>query len=116
MPRLPHEVGIDCTTKLLRKALQLLRRPLQACKRAQSLEGIRRRARNQVRCECRARGGEGQMIGSRTWRTPRLLALGVAGALALGVVACGDDDEESGGGGGSGSAQEEITVGLITKT
>src|SRR5215216_3294075 len=55
------------------------------------------------------------MIGSRTWRTPRLLALGVAGALALGVVACGDD-EESGGGGGSGSSQEEITVGLITKT
>jgi fructose transport system substrate-binding protein len=55
------------------------------------------------------------MIGSRTWRTPRLLALGVAGALALGVVACGDD-EESGGGGGSGSSQEEVTVGLITKT
>ncbi len=55
------------------------------------------------------------MIGSRTWGTPRLLALGVAAALALGVVACGDD-EESGEGGGSGSAQEEITVGLITKT
>jgi fructose transport system substrate-binding protein len=55
------------------------------------------------------------MIGSRTWRTPRLLALGVAGALALGVVACGDD-EESGGGGSSGSSQEEVTVGLITKT
>jgi fructose transport system substrate-binding protein len=55
------------------------------------------------------------MIGSRTWRTPRLLALGVAGALALGVVACGDD-EESGGGGGSGSSQEEVTIGLITKT
>ncbi len=55
------------------------------------------------------------MIGSRTRGTPRLLALGVAGALALGVVACGDE-EESGGGGGSGSAQEEVTIGLITKT
>jgi fructose transport system substrate-binding protein len=55
------------------------------------------------------------MIASRTWGTPRLLALGVAGALALGVVACGDD-EESGGGGSSGSSQEEVTVGLITKT
>jgi fructose transport system substrate-binding protein len=55
------------------------------------------------------------MIARRTWGTPRLLALGVAGALALGVVACGDD-EESGGGGTSGSSQEEVTVGLITKT
>ena len=55
------------------------------------------------------------MIARRTWGTPRLLALGVAGALALGVVACGDDDE-SGGGGGSGSSQEEVTIGLITKT
>lgn len=31
------------------------------------------------------------------------LAIGVAGALALGVMACGDDDDDSNGGGGGGS-------------
>jgi fructose transport system substrate-binding protein len=55
------------------------------------------------------------MFGIRTWATPRLLALGVAGALALGVVACGDD-EESGGGGGAAGKDEQVTIGLITKT
>jgi len=47
----------------------------------------------------------------------RLLALGAAGALAVGMVACGDDEEGGGGGGGGGAASEEqVTVGLITKT
>ena len=32
------------------------------------------------------------------------LALGAAGVLALGVVACGDDDDDSSGGGGGGSS------------
>ena len=56
------------------------------------------------------------MNGSRTRAEARLLALGVAVALALGVVACGEDEESGGGGGGGGGSQEEVTVGLITKT
>jgi len=48
----------------------------------------------------------------------RLLALGAAAALAVGVSACGSDDSSSssGGGGGSSSGQKQVTVGLITKT
>jgi len=49
-----------------------------------------------------------------------LLALASALALALGVVACGGDDDNGGGGGGGGggsaSKDEQVTVGLITKT
>jgi fructose transport system substrate-binding protein len=56
------------------------------------------------------------MIRSRKGAKVRLLALGVAGAFALGVAACGEDDEGGGGGGGGGGGQEEVTVGLITKT
>jgi len=47
----------------------------------------------------------------------RLLAVGSAVVLSIGVAACGDDEEEGGGGGGGGaSTEEEVTVGLITKT
>jgi fructose transport system substrate-binding protein len=56
------------------------------------------------------------MFASRKRATARLLALGAAGTLALGIAACGEDEEGGGGGEGSGSAQEEVTVGLITKT
>jgi fructose transport system substrate-binding protein len=55
--------------------------------------------------------------GKRVRRVPsRLLALGAAGALAAGLVACGDDEGGGGGGGGGGDGQEQVTVGLITKT
>jgi fructose transport system substrate-binding protein len=56
------------------------------------------------------------MIASRKGAMARLLALGAAGALALGVAACGDEEGGGGGGGGAASSQEEVTVGLITKT
>ena len=58
---------------------------------------------------------EGRM---RARRVPyRLAALAVAGAFAVGFVACGGDDEGgSSSGGGGGSDQEKVTVGLITKT
>ena len=47
----------------------------------------------------------------------RLLAVGSAVVLSIGVAACGDDEEEGGGGGGGGAGtEEEVTVGLITKT
>jgi fructose transport system substrate-binding protein len=46
----------------------------------------------------------------------RLLAVGAAVALGVGVVACGDDEEEGGAGGGAAKKEEEVTVGLITKT
>jgi len=54
----------------------------------------------------------------RARRVPyRLAALAVAGAFAVGFVACGGDDEGgSSSGGGGGSDQEKVTVGLITKT
>ncbi|MEA2267399.1 MAG: fructose transport system substrate-binding protein, partial [Solirubrobacteraceae bacterium] len=47
----------------------------------------------------------------------RLLALGGAAVLALGVAACGGDDGGGGGGGGGSAAgdQERVTVGLIVK-
>jgi fructose transport system substrate-binding protein len=41
-----------------------------------------------------------------------LLAIGAATAIAVGVAACGSDNGSSGGGGG----QEQVTIGLITKT
>jgi len=49
------------------------------------------------------------------------LLIAAAGALALGlgIVACGGDDKSSssgGGGGGGASKDEQVTVGLITKT
>ena len=51
------------------------------------------------------------------------LAFGVAGALALGVMACGDDDDDSNGGGGGGSelsgtvrADGSSTVAPLTET
>ncbi len=50
--------------------------------------------------------------------TRAVLAIGAAGVLAAGVAACGDDEgsSSSGGGGGSASKDEEVTIGLITKT
>ena len=56
---------------------------------------------------------EGRRRGSRM--SSRLLAVGTAAALAVGVAACGDDEESSSGGGGA-KKEEEVTVGLITKT
>ena len=56
---------------------------------------------------------EGRRRGSRM--SSRLLAVGTAAALAIGVAACGDDEESSSGGGGA-KKEEEVTVGLITKT
>lgn len=56
---------------------------------------------------------EGRMRFGRGSR--QLAALAAVAALGVGAVACGDD-EESGGGGGSASKDEEVTVGLITKT
>jgi len=49
----------------------------------------------------------------------RFIALSAAGALALGMVACGGDEGGGGGGGGgggNGASEEQVTVGLITKT
>jgi fructose transport system substrate-binding protein len=43
-----------------------------------------------------------------------LLAVGAATVIAVGVAACGSDNNSSGGGGGGG--QEQVTIGLITKT
>ena len=51
--------------------------------------------------------------------TRAVLAIGAAGMLAAGVAACGGDDSgssSSGGGGGSSSKDEQVTIGLITKT
>ena len=51
--------------------------------------------------------------------TRAVLAIGAAGMLAAGVAACGGDDSgssSSGGGGGSASKDEQVTIGLITKT
>ena len=45
----------------------------------------------------------------------KVAALASVAALGIGVVACGDD-ESSGGGGGGGKSDEEVTIGLITKT
>ena len=53
---------------------------------------------------------------TRFGRGSRAAAAVVAvAALGAGVVACGDDDS-SGGGGGTAKKDEEVTIGLITKT
>ena len=39
----------------------------------------------------------------------KCLAIGVAGALALGVMACGDDDDDSNGGGGGGGTASNLS-------
>ncbi len=58
---------------------------------------------------------EGRRRGSRM--SGRLLAVGTAAVLSIGVAACGGDDEKSGGSGdGAAKKDEEVTVGLITKT
>jgi fructose transport system substrate-binding protein len=46
---------------------------------------------------------------------PRIVAVGAALALGVGVAACGDDDD-GGGGAASGGGGEDIKIGLITKT
>ena len=56
---------------------------------------------------------EGRMRVGRT--CGKVAALASVAALGIGVVACGDDDS-SGGGGGGGKSDEEVTIGLITKT
>ena len=48
-------------------------------------------------------------------RGSRLAAVGAIGALALGIVACGDDEGTSTSG-SSGDSGEKVKVGLITKT
>src|SRR3954452_22162756 len=45
----------------------------------------------------------------------RVAALSAVAALGIGVVACGSDDS-GGGGGGSAGKNDEVTIGLITKT
>ena len=57
---------------------------------------------------------EGRMRFGRPYG--RLAALAAAAALGVGIVACGGDDSSGGGGGGSSSGNEEVTIGLITKT
>jgi fructose transport system substrate-binding protein len=54
------------------------------------------------------------MTVGRTRASKGLLAVGAATAIAVGVAACGSDNSSSGGGGGGG--QEQVTIGLITKT
>ena len=57
------------------------------------------------------------MRASRMRVTRALVAFGAAAALTAGVVACGDDDSSSSSGGGGGASKdEEVTIGLITKT
>jgi fructose transport system substrate-binding protein len=57
---------------------------------------------------------EGMRFGRRS---TKLVALAGAATLAVSAVACGGDDNGGGGGGGgSSSKNEEVTVGLITKT
>ena len=53
---------------------------------------------------------------SRRRATRALLAAAAAASLVAGVAACGDDDSSSSGGGGSAGKDEQVTVGLITKT
>jgi fructose transport system substrate-binding protein len=52
------------------------------------------------------------MTVGRTRASKGLLAVGAATVIAVGVAACGSDNGSSGGGGG----QEQVTIGLITKT
>ena len=49
-------------------------------------------------------------------RGSRLAAVGAIGALALGIVACGDDDSGSTSGSTGSDSGEKLQVGLITKT
>ena len=57
------------------------------------------------------------MTSSRRRATRALLAAAAAASLVAGVAACGDDESSSsGGGGGSASKDEQVTIGLITKT
>ena len=49
-------------------------------------------------------------------RSKQIAALAAVAALGVGAVACGDDDEGGGGGGGAAGKDEEVTIGLITKT
>ncbi|HEX5857041.1 MAG TPA: substrate-binding domain-containing protein [Microbacterium sp.] len=57
------------------------------------------------------------MRATRMRVTRALAAIGATAALTAGVVACGDDDSSSSGGGGGGASKdEEVTIGLITKT
>jgi len=53
---------------------------------------------------------------SRGRATRALLAAAAAASLVAGVAACGDDESSSSGGGGSASKDEQVTIGLITKT
>src|SRR3954469_16549353 len=46
----------------------------------------------------------------------RAAAIGGAAALAVGVVACGDDSSGGSSSGGSSSKDDQVTIGLITKT
>jgi fructose transport system substrate-binding protein len=52
----------------------------------------------------------GHVTGWSMGRSTRLIALGAAAVLSLGVGACGGDDEGGGAGG-----EKQITIGLITK-
>ncbi|HEX5895438.1 MAG TPA: substrate-binding domain-containing protein [Thermoleophilaceae bacterium] len=57
------------------------------------------------------------MRATRMRVTRALAAIGATAALTAGVVACGDDDSSSSSGGGGGASKdEEVTIGLITKT
>ena len=56
------------------------------------------------------------MTSSRRRATRALLAAAAAASLVAGVAACGDDESSSSGGGGSASKDEQVTIGLITKT
>jgi fructose transport system substrate-binding protein len=57
------------------------------------------------------------MRATRMRVTRVLAAIGATAALTAGVVACGDDDSSSSSGGGGGASKdEEVTIGLITKT
>ena len=57
------------------------------------------------------------MRATRMRVTRALAAIGATAALAAGVAACGDDDSSSSSGGGGGASKdEEVTIGLITKT
>jgi fructose transport system substrate-binding protein len=56
------------------------------------------------------------MTSSRRRATRALLAAAAAALLVAGVAACGDDESSSSGGGGSASKDEQVTIGLITKT
>ena len=49
-------------------------------------------------------------------RGSRLAAVGAIGALALGIVACGDDEGGGTSGSSGGDSGDKVVVGLITKT